>query len=98
MSAIKLKNIIYLGSASAVFLWKSFNKSLYLLHQTSWQSSADPSGMSYISCRQRNYEINKAVNQLQSQGPLSSYETASGSRLAKNVSYSCTKTFLNCCS
>ena len=31
-----------------------------------------------------NYKINKAVNQLQSQGHLSSYKAASGSRLAKN--------------
>ena len=52
-----------------------------------WQSLAVTSGMSYISRRQRNYEINKSVYQLQSQGRLFSCKAALGLRLAKNVSY-----------
>ena len=48
-------------------------------------ASAVTSGVSYISHRQRNYEINKAVNLHQSQGHLSSYKTAPRLRLAKNI-------------
>ena len=44
-------------------------------------------GMSYISRRQRNYEINNVVNQLQSQGRLPLYKAALGLTLAKNVSF-----------
>ena len=75
----KLKKIIYQDKVSAI------NISLYLLQQMPWQLSAVTSGVSYISHRQRNYEINKAVNLHQSQGHLSSYKTAPRLRLAKNI-------------
>ena len=70
----KLKKIIYLSRASAIFLPKKSNKSR--------QSSAVTSKMSYINFRLRNYEINKAANKLKSQDCMPSYKAVLEWRLA----------------
>ena len=49
------------------------------------QSLPVTSGMPYVSHRQRNLEINKAVNQLQSQGRCLHVKTAFGLRLTEKV-------------